>query len=565
MPSSDATVAAQPSLVCLRGTGDVARLLGASVEGTSMRESLSELRQPIGHIESEAGFTASALQQAHGLGLPVLVSDEVEPARDVIGLLPPGQARVLRAVPLLRHGATLAVAMERPADGETLKRLDFLSRLRVIPVLASAPVVSSLIARYYDRIEDSTVARELGLDADALGAPASERETERLAQERSVVRLVHDMLREAVQRRASDVHLRPGEHGLDLLYRIDDELIPVRRFLNALAPALVSRIKVLAGMNIAEHRKPQDGRATLRLEDGQKMDMRVSVLPAVFGESVVVRLLDSGESLKDLDAVGFEGRDRELIEDVLTRNHGIFLCTGPTGSGKSTTLYALLLEIRRQRVNILTIEDPVEYHIAEVQQMQVNRAAGFTFASAMRNFLRHDPDVIMVGEIRDRETAGIAVESALTGHLVLSTLHTNTAATTITRLLDLGVESYLLQSALLAVMAQRLVRLTCPKCREVEPPDRRVREALGVGMDEVFHRGAGCSHCNGTGVRGRRAVFEMLEVTPAVRALIRPGADAGAIHQAAVDGGMRSITGHALSLARAGLIPLAEAWRVRAG
>jgi type IV pilus assembly protein PilB len=248
----------------------------------------------------------------------------------------------------------------------------------------------------------------------------------------------------------------------------------------------------------------------------------------------------------------------------MSRSHGMFLATGPTGCGKSTTLYAMLMELRRQRINILTIEDPVEFHVGEIQQMQVNRAVGFTFASAMRNFLRHDPDVVMVGEIRDRETADIAVESALTGHLLLSTLHTNTAAATITRLLDLGVEAYLLRASLLAVLSQRLVRLTCPHCREVEPADPHVREALGVGADEVFHHGHGCSQCEGLGVYRRQAVYELLVMSPRLRALIEPGAEADTIHRVAVEEGMRPITQSALALARSGAISLAEVWRVRA-
>ncbi|GAB6196219.1 GspE/PulE family protein [Lysobacter xanthus] len=393
---------------------------------------------------------------------------------------------------------------------------------------------------------------------------ASEQEAVRLLREQPVVQLVHDLIAEAVERRASDIHLRPGERGADLLFRIDDELVPVRRMLRALTPAFVSRVKVIAGMNLAEHRKPQDGRTGFALPDGREVDLRVSVLPTVFGESVVIRLLDARESLWSLDQVGLTAQDRKRVDDVMTRSHGMFLATGPTGCGKSTTLYAMLLALREQRINILTIEDPVEFHIADVQQMQVNRAADFTFASALRNVLRHDPDVIRVGEVRDHETAEIAVESALTGHLVLSTLHTNTAATTVTRLLDLGVEAYLLRASLLAVIAQRLVRLTCSACRDVEDVDPHVREALGVGAEETFHRGRGCSRCEGLGVHRRRAVYELMEITPRVRALIVPGAQADAIHRAAVADGMVPITQAAVELARRGLISLDEAWRVRA-
>jgi len=278
---------------------------------------------------------------------------------------------------------------------------------------------------------------------------------------------------------------------------------------------------------------------------------------------VVVRLLDTNESLWSLDQLGLSNEDHVRVQDIMQRSHGMFLTTGPTGCGKSTTLYAMLLEMRKQRINILTIEDPVEFYIEDIQQMQVNRAAGFTFASAMRNFLRHDPDVIMVGEIRDRETAGIAIESALTGHLLLSTLHTNTAATTVTRLLDLGVEAYLLRASLLAVMSQRLIRLTCQHCRQPEMVDPHIRGILGVEQHEVFYSGTGCSHCDGLGVHKRQAVYELMLMTPRLQALITPGAQADVIHSVAVEEGMIPITQAAVALARKGLISLTEAWRVR--
>jgi type IV pilus assembly protein PilB len=443
-------------------------------------------------------------------------------------------------------------------------QLNFLSGRRVVAVAAPGPVIREGIARFYDRSEDLSIARALGLNPCADAPEASDREVERLSREQPVVQLVSQLIDDAVRRRASDIHLRPGEHGADILYRIDDEMIPVRHLIRVLQPAVVSRIKVLANMNLAEHRKPQDGRTSFLLEDGRKVDLRVSVLPAVYGESVVVRLLDSAEGLWDIEQLGLTPEDRVRLDDAMSHSSGMFLATGPTGCGKSTTLYALLLELRKQRINILTIEDPVEFYIQDIQQMQVNRAADFDFAGAMRNFLRHDPDVIMVGEIRDHETAAMAVDSALTGHLVLSTLHTNTAAATVTRLLDLGVEAYLLRASLLAVMSQRLVRLTCKHCREPEHPDLHMRQMLGVAPEEEFFIGRGCPQCEGLGVHKRRAVYELLIVSPAMRKLIVANAEADSIHSLALAEGMTPITQAAVRLAREGLISLSEAWRVRA-
>jgi type IV pilus assembly protein PilB len=513
----------------------------------------------VGEDATESQFLA-----ARSLGLPLVRLGSIEPTAEAKALIRPEIARRLRAVPLRVHQGVVAIAMEDPGNADALATLDFLCPQRVLAMMATPRQIRDAIAEHYDRVEDRDVAQQLGLDPGSLGREANPQEMERLSREKPVVRIVAGLIADAVARRASDIHLRPGENATDVLYRIDDEMVPVRRLLRSLHPAVTSRVKVLGSMNLAEHRKPQDGRTTFVLDDGREVDLRISVLPAVYGESVVIRLLDTNESLWSLEQLGLSAGDRQRIDDVMGRSHGMFLTTGPTGCGKSTTLYAMLLELRKQRINILTIEDPVEFYIDEIQQMQVNRAAGFTFASAMRNFLRHDPDVIMVGEIRDEETAAIAVESALTGHLLLSTLHTNTAATTVTRLLDLGVEAYLLRASLLAVMSQRLVRMTCAHCREVEPVDPHIRAALGVAPDEVFHRGRGCSHCDGLGVHKRRAVYELLLVSPRIQSLIVPGAEADTIHRVAIEEGMVPITQAAVALAREGIISLAEAWRVRA-
>ena len=446
-------------------------------------------------------FTESEFQTSVTFGIPIIRLSRFVPDGNAVSLLDAKAARRFRAVPVMLDGDDCVIAMEHPDDKDALESLGFLCKPKVVPLLASA----------------------------------------------------------------SDIHFRPGPDGTDILFRIDGELMPVRRLVSSLHRAITARVKVLGRMNLAEHRKPQDGRSNFTLDDGRVIDLRISVLPSIHGESVVIRLLDTMQSLWSIDQIGLEPADRRRLEDVMERSHGIFLTTGPTGCGKSTTLYAMLTEMRKQRVNILTIEDPVEFHIADIQQMQVNRSAGFTFASALRNFLRHDPDIIMVGEIRDRETAAIAVESALTGHLVLSTLHTNTAATTVTRLLDLGIEPYLLRASLLAVMAQRLVRLTCERCKEPEAVPAHMRAYFGLAEDEVFHTGRGCSHCDGMGIKFRKAVYELLVVTPKVQELIVAGAEAEKIQQVAVAEGMRPLTQAALAMARRGEISLAEAWRVRAG
>lgn len=514
-------------------------------------------------LQSGPDASEAQYELAQRLGLPLIRLDQIEASDEAIQTFASATVRNLRAVPLLLRRGAVAVALENPGDAETLAKLEFISKQRVVPVIATAGAVHATIGQLYDQVQDRAIARQLGLDPNARAEDLDAREGERLAEEKPVVKLVADMITEAVRRRASDIHIRPGEHFADLLYRIDDELLPVRRFLRALLPAIASRVKVLARMNVAEHRKPQDGRATFRLDDGKAVDMRISIMPAIHGESVVIRLLDTAESLRRLDQIGLSEVDEQRLTDVMNRSHGIFLVTGPTGCGKSTTLYAMLLELRKQRINILTIEDPVEYHIDDIQQMQVNRPADFTFANAMRNFLRHDPDVIMVGEIRDRETAGIAIESALTGHLVLSTLHTNTAATAVTRLLDLGVEPFLLRASLLAVMAQRLVRRICTQCKEPAEPETHIREVMGADAAEVFHHGRGCAHCDGLGVHGRVAVYELLVVTPAIVHEIVPSAAADRIHELALQQGMTPLTKAALKLARDGVISLQEAYRVR--
>lgn len=509
-----------------------------------------------------AGVGANAAwTHAEQLGLPLIDLAWIVPDPALDRIVPDVAARRLRARPLLAAHGCLAFAIDPSTDASLLSMLGFVSNQLVVPLVVTSLDLASQTPRN-QLAEDHQIAKEMGLEI-------GRRELRRLAKDRDLasrwlmIRTMRSTLASAVTMRASDVHIRPAANGVEVLFRIDGNMVHQRDIMTEVAALVVNRIKVFARLDIAEHRRPQDGAGAFRLESGRSIDVRVSVVPTVLGESVVIRLLDTDESLKTIDEIQLTPSDRAELDDQMSRTSGFFLATGPTGCGKSTTLYAMVQELKRQPINILTVEDPVEYTLGDVRQMEVNPAAGVTFSSALRSFLRHDPDVIMVGEIRDAETARMAVESALTGHLVLSTLHTNTAATTVTRLLEVGVEAYLLRAALTGVLAQRLVRLTCESCRTEEKPAPHVRAALGASADETFTIGRGCPRCHGTGVFRRRAVYELMRITPAIRGLIVPGANADRIHAAALEAGMVPITQAALRIARQGTISLAEAYRVR--
>jgi len=478
-------------------------------------------------------------------------------------LLPRDIAARYQVIPLMVYRNRLVLAVEDPSNTEALDAVRFITGLTLELALATRGDIDWTINRYYEVEEERSAVAELGIVSPAMSSLAQDvREVERLGREKPVVRLVNNFLVEAIRLFASDVHLRPHDDFVDLLYRIDGTLIKIRSFSKALLPAVVSRIKIVGRMDIAERRLPQDGRATITDRDST-VDLRISVIPTVVGESVVIRLLNTQAGLKSLSQIGFAQRDHDAFRDMLAKSYGLVLVTGPTGSGKSTTLYAALQAVRERNLNIITVEEPVEYHIDGIEQIEVNTAFGYTFARALRHILRHDPDVIMVGEIRDHETGKIAVESALTGHLVLSTLHTNNAASAINRLAEMGVENYLIASTVTGVLAQRLVRCNCPSCAQEETVDPLVRGVLGVNDDEVFFKGAGCDLCNHTGYRGRMAVYELISVTPEVRDLIARGGSVAELHQLAVDQGMTPLTRHALAVARQRRTSLEEAYRVR--
>ena len=499
---------------------------------------------------------------ARSLGLPFVHLNTFEIDQDLIALVPVNVAREHELVPLMICNEKLVIAMHNPMDKDAISMLSFLSGRLIEEVVASRADIQYAITRYYGPGDDESVLQDIKLPGVEAGEAVNESEILRLAGEKPTVRLVHHMVLDAVNSRASDIHIRPCEDRADLLFRIDGNLIRVRSFNRTLLPAVVSRIKILGGMNVAEHRLPQDGQARVQ-HLGRVIDMRVSVIPSIYGESVVIRILDKSASLRQLSDVGFSPHDEKLFSSLLHKSHGLILVTGPTGCGKSTTLYAALQDVISTGVNIITVEDPVEYHVDGLIQIQVNHTIGYSFARALRHILRHDPDVIMVGEIRDMETARMAVESSLTGHIVLSTLHTNSASTSVTRLIEMGVEPYLVNTSLLAILAQRLVRKNCQYCMAEETITDDVRQDLGLRPDEVFWRGSGCEHCHKTGYHGRMVVYELLVVTPEMRKLIGPKTEAADVEKQAVLDGMIPLTQMAVQAARERKTSIQEVYRTR--
>ena len=496
--------------------------------------------------------------------VPVVELAEFEPQAPALECVPLDVASRLNVLPLMRNGDLLVIAISQPLDFEQQHLIRFVTQCRVVAVVATQDGIHRAIRRCYSGHDDSDELDSLALSDFGSGSEEDElriwSEAETLARQAPIVRLVNSLLGNAISRRASDIHIRPGAKTFEVLYRINGTLVSTRVLRRALLPPVVGRIKILASMNSAEHRLPQDGRIRIT-ENNVGVDLRISIIPSQFGESVVIRILARTAETRSLDAIGFEASDLARLRDLLRRSMGIVLVTGPTGSGKTTTLYAALQEVVRQNVNIITVEDPIEYELEGVIQIQVNPAIEFGFATALRHILRHDPDVILIGEMRDYETAKIAVESALTGHLVFSTLHTNDAPSALVRLIEMGVAPYLIRSAVIGVLAQRLVRINCQHCREVEPIDTLMRTNLGLGPDEVFWRGMGCDRCHGTGFAGRRAIYELLVMDKQLAEHVDVGVSADVYRNSALASRMNSLPANGIKLARTGAVSLAEIYR----
>jgi general secretion pathway protein E/type IV pilus assembly protein PilB len=478
-------------------------------------------------------------------GLTYTTLDDVEPDRQLLSLFP---ARILlkeELLPLQRVNGHVEVATSRLFATQGLDALKTLTGLNLKPVLASTEAIQR------------EIKKRLGVGADTIGTLDEEKGIQVIDEnaegnnlddgaedEASIIRFVNQVLKDAIELRASDVHLEPFEDEFRIRYRIDGELqeVPVPAQLKRFQPAIVSRVKILSHLNIAEKRLPQDGRIKVRIADAD-VDIRVSIIPMLHGEAVVMRLLRQNSTLRGLGQIGLGPREYEHFKKVLGMPHGIILVTGPTGSGKTSTLYTALNEINDSVRKIITVEDPVEYQLKGVNQIQVNEKSGLTFARGLRSILRHDPDVILIGEIRDQETAQIAVQASLTGHLVFSTLHTNDAPGALTRLVDMGVEPYLVASSLEAVLAQRLVRVLCPHCKQPDnsPTALQFKLKLGMAADQMLFKAVGCRECRNTGFFGRCAIFEWMDTDEEIRQLILKSASTDQIRAAARKAGMKTL------------------------
>ena len=549
-------------------------------QGAISTETLDKAREKqrdgkgLGDVLLEMGAIDSATWArtiARHFGLPF--TEKLPEDADILPLISPlpiNFAKRCQLLPVARDGDAIVVATADPANLGALDDMRLLLRKPIRVLVASAPLIIDAINRVYDMASGSASELMDGLDEERLDLMATDLEEPRdlleSDDEAPIIRLVNSLLFQAAKDRASDIHIEPFERDLTVRFRIDgilyDILSPPKRF----QPVIISRVKIMAGLNIAEKRLPQDGRIRIRLA-GKDIDIRVSIVPTAFGERVVMRLLDKSTTVLHLEELGLVGAKHEMVSRLIKQSHGIILVTGPTGSGKTTTLYAALSKINTTDKNIITIEDPIEYQLHGIGQIQVNPKIDLTFANGLRSILRQDPDVIMVGEIRDLETAEIAIQAALTGHVVFSTLHTNDSFGAMTRLLDMGIEPFLVSSSVIAVMAQRLVRRVCTACREPYQPSREETEELGITPQRlvghtIYKPGSGCNQCKRTGYRGRTGIHELLVVDDEIRGLVMKNADAASIRRAATARGMNTLREDGADKVLDGITTIEEVLRV---
>ncbi|NMC71455.1 MAG: type IV-A pilus assembly ATPase PilB [Myxococcales bacterium] len=533
--------------------------------GTNLGFTLARL----GYVSDED--ISKFLAQQYNIPAVNLSDYEIDP--EIIALIPKEVAQRHKVVPVQRAGSSLIVAMADPTNLHAIDDIKFLTAYNVEPVVASEAAIQAAIDKYYEKGISYTEALE-EMDFGDIEVREDEDgdvnvlELEKLSEDAPVVRLVNLLLINAIRKGASDIHVEPYEKFLRVRYRIDGVLIEEMQPPKKMQNAICSRLKIMSQLDIAERRLPQDGRIKLRVGKDKEMDFRVSVLPTLFGEKVVLRLLDKSSLQLDMTKLGFEPEALEHFRKAIYMPYGMCLVTGPTGSGKTTTLYSALSELNRPGVNISTAEDPVEYNLPGINQVQMHDEIGLNFAAALRSFLRQDPDIIMVGEIRDFETAEIGIKSALTGHMVLSTLHTNDAPSTISRLLNMGIEPFLVTASINLILAQRLVRKNCPACVAEDPQPAKALLDAGFTEDELdqvkLRRGRGCRECSNTGYRGRIAIYEVMPFSEELKELVLQGSSTAELKAQAVRGGMNTLRRAGLNKVKEGLTSLEEVLRVTA-
>lgn len=547
----------------------------AVMEATRRGEYLHQVVVDMHLLDATTALQAAA--EEWGIGYVELMDEEIDP--DVVRIFPEAMSRRLMIVPIGRDEGTLSVAMADPFDLFALREMEIRthSKLKIQPFFALPSEIKRKLEEVYGRqseeaLYDFLIQEEVeGIEEEISEIEEFAEETEQEidltsaaieeAQRSYVVRLVWRIILQALKENASDIHIEPFQREVAVRFRIDGDLHYKQPIPKPLHNAVVSRIKILSKMNIAEKRLPQDGRIGLKVGP-RKVELRVSVIPTIFGESVVMRILDKSTAIMPLSELGFSEENLRIFEEMIRKPYGMILVSGPTGSGKSTTLFSALNTIKRPELKILTVEDPVEYNIEGIVQVQVKEEIGLTFARVLRAFLRQDPDVIMIGEMRDQETAAIAVRAALTGHLVFSTIHTNDAPSSVTRLVDFGIDPFLVADSLLLVIAQRLVHTICPRCKEEYQPGDDVAEMLrryGFELNgRPLYRGKGCKECNYTGYKGRTAIHELLVVDDEIRELIAKGATANEIKEAAKAKGMKTLREDGFEKALKGITTVEE-------
>jgi type IV pilus assembly protein PilB len=570
----------------------VAEKLGAMLVRAGLIDE-RQLNQALSEQRTSGGRIGSALTRLGFITEDTLVKflssqfrvPSVDLSRDsidsaAVGVIPAEMARRYEVIPVKRKGRLLSLAMANPSDVYAIEDIKFHTGLEVEPLVAAESAIQKVLDKYYEvttelepvlqKAQSEVMTAMEEMEGEEIEFLEMEEDEEDISQLRAsgksapVTKLVNFLITDAVRRGASDIHIEPYERILRVRFRVDGVLREVLSPPYRLKGAIISRIKIMATLDIAERRIPQDGR--IKVKVGQKtVDLRVSIVPTLYGEKVVMRILDKSGLMLDMTDLGFEETDLKVFLKAIEQPYGIILVTGPTGSGKSTTLYSALSRLNTPSVHILTVEDPVEYNLKGINQVQVNEEIGLSFASALRAFLRQSPNIIMVGEIRDTETSEIAIRAALTGHLVLSTIHTNDAPSTVNRLIDMGIEPFLVSASVTLIQAQRLVRKICPRCKEQVEPDFRILEEAGIAREEIegfpIYRGKGCAECGNTGYKGRIAIFEVMPISPRIRQLILKRSSNSAVQQAAKEEGMKTLREDVLLKLKKGITTIDEVLR----